>query len=65
MDVNDFMSRFDADRLGLSEFVRGQLLESNEIRRAWGPNYTNSMSMVSSTFLHVFPSHKGHLLQGP
>jgi hypothetical protein len=30
MDVTDFMSRFDADRLGLSEFVRGQLLEGDE-----------------------------------
>ena len=27
MDVIDFMARFDLERLGLSEFVRGQLLE--------------------------------------
>jgi hypothetical protein len=30
MDVIDFMSRFDPERLGLSEFVRGQLLEGDE-----------------------------------
>jgi len=30
MDVTDFMSRFDADDLGLSEFVRGQLLEGDK-----------------------------------
>jgi len=30
MDVTDFMSRFDADRLGLSEFIRGQLLEGDQ-----------------------------------
>jgi len=30
MDVTDFMARFDPGRLGLSEFVRGQLLEGDE-----------------------------------
>jgi hypothetical protein len=30
MDVTDFISRFDSDRLGLSEFVRGQLLEGDQ-----------------------------------
>ena len=30
MDVNDFISRFDPERLGLSDFVRGQLLEGDE-----------------------------------
>jgi len=30
MDVVDFMARFDPERLGLSEFVRGQLLEGSE-----------------------------------
>jgi len=30
MDVINFVSRFDPDRLGLSEFVRGQLLEGDE-----------------------------------
>jgi len=30
MDVTDFMARFDPERLGLSEFVRGQLLEGDE-----------------------------------
>ncbi len=29
MDVTDFMSRFDPELLGLSEFVRGQLLEGD------------------------------------
>lgn len=30
MDVNNFVSRFDPERLGLSEFVRGRLLEGDE-----------------------------------
>jgi hypothetical protein len=30
MDVTDFISRFDPERLGLSEFVRGQLLEGDQ-----------------------------------
>jgi len=30
MDVSDFMMRFDVERSGLSEFVRGQLLEGDE-----------------------------------
>jgi len=30
MDVTNFMTRFDPDHLGLSEFVRGQLLEGDE-----------------------------------
>jgi hypothetical protein len=30
MDVTNFMARFDPERLGLSEFVRAQLLEGDE-----------------------------------
>ena len=30
MDLDNFMTRFDPDRLGLSEFVRGELLEGDE-----------------------------------
>ena len=30
MDVINFMSRFDPESLGISEFVRGRLLEGDE-----------------------------------
>ena len=33
MDTTDFIARFDPERLGLSEFVRGELLEGDEDKK--------------------------------
>ena len=33
MDTDDFMTRFDPERLGLSELVRGELLEGEEDKK--------------------------------
>ena len=33
MDTDDFMARFDPERLGLSELVRGELFEGEEDKK--------------------------------
>ena len=71
MDVSDFMMRFDVERSGLSEFVRGQLLEGDEDMKGMRTElyklnvYGQSLSLLAT--IPVSPSYmtkrKGLFLQ--
>ena len=52
MDPANFMSRFDPERLGLSEFIRGQLLEGDEDSKAMR---TELYKLNVYGQLHAFP----------
>ncbi len=69
MDAIDFMSRFDPERLGLSEFVRGQLLEGDKDSKGMRTElyklnvYGQCPSLLNIHLSTFYVKRKGLLLQ--